>query len=203
MVFFAVRGSNARTCPEFNAEASSRISSVALSDIPICLRDCTRTGFGTTTNTAPIGIGTIPTGTSALGAYFLGNIDEFRLYGAALSDNDIQALTLGSLHSSTTVRLAIDQATPLVNATAYTLNVSNLADNITPATASGALSRAFLHRQAGTLTYERYGPTIGGSTVAELARNAAFPNSPLAFLAPTISENTVAQADSSGGRLWG
>jgi hypothetical protein len=160
------------------------------------------TGFGSVTNTAPIGIGTIPTGTSDLDNFFLGNIDEFRYYLGALSDSEIYALSQGTPHVNSTVRLAINAGTPLVASTTYTLNVNNLTDSLTPATTSGALSKAFLHRATGTLTYERFAST-GTSTVADLARTAAFPNTPNGFLAPTLSEVATNQAETYGARMRG
>jgi hypothetical protein len=127
------------------------------------------------TPTNPVfALGTIP---SNPGFFFDGKMDEVRLYRIALTTQEIAELAAGRSDLTRAVKLTTDTMTTGVD---YTLTVNNVQDRLGNAiTAPGAV-RKFRYIAGGTVHREVYGnpsPTVTGSTIPDLTRNALFPNS--------------------------
>jgi uncharacterized repeat protein (TIGR01451 family) len=148
------------------------------------------------TTTVALGIGSSPT---LGGSFFNGQIDDVRLYKAALTDNEIKALSTFADRVSSSVKLT---TSALAAGTTFTLTVANVADTTGLANAAAGVAVPCRYFPTGTLTYERYdGP--GGTLVTDLVRNAAFPNAPTLGSFPTLLETPTNVADNFGGRVRG
>ncbi|HEX7898541.1 MAG TPA: IPT/TIG domain-containing protein [Planctomycetota bacterium] len=136
------------------------------------------------------------------GNLFRGRMDDLRIYNTALSNAEIAALHANSQTTFlSTVRLT---TSALAASTVYSMNVQGVADHLGNAIAAPGVDVPFQYYAAGTIARDTYGnPTIGGASVAELARNAAFPNAPSGGTTYASFETPNNAADNFGARLRG
>jgi len=158
------------------------------------------TAFGNADTAVPLLMGRLenPPGTAS-GNHFNGRLDDVRIYGAALSDAEIAGLAAGAEQVSSAVRLT---TSALSAGTPYTLTVRNVQDVSGNAVPAAGAPSAFQYFPAGTITREVW-TGIGGTTVADLARNANFPNNPSSGSRPALFEAPVNFADNFGSRFRG
>ncbi len=165
---------------------------------------------GSVNTTVPLLIGSL---SGATPNYFVGNIDDVRLYKAVLTDAEIAALAATSDHVSSSVKLT---TSTLTSPTAYTLTVGTGVTDVSGNAVASGSTMPFRFFPTGTITYERWGNydegtatgtvVITGGNITDLTRNALFPNSPTMGLVPNkleVPQTAAPNVGNYGARIRG